>query len=524
MLSSLFLKGNLTDITEGGVVGSGIAYKGTVDTEVNLPSNGNSRGDAFINLSDNSLFIWNGNSWDIVENIVGPPGQNGLDGTQFVKLGDFSSAATLPSPQTVGTYYECTANNVVVGNITFNSGDLAVCLSSTAGLTYYPIRISNIALVSGTQNVVGEYLRWDGSNWSVYGTNGSVSLGRDAGINQGANCVSIGPYSGQNAAQNSVSIGLDSGKVDMGECSVSVGAYCATNNQGATSVAIGCQSANLNQGDKTVAVGLFSGYQNQSQNSVAVGNEAGKISQGECSVSVGAYCGTSNQGLTATAVGCNAGNIGQGDKTVAVGLFSGYQNQSQNSVAVGNESGKISQGECSVSVGAYCGTSNQGATSVAVGCQCGNLNQGSQAVAVGLFSGNTSQGVGAVSIGSSAGKTNQSAGAVSIGLEAGKDSQGEDCIAIGANAGRDAQPSFSTVLNSSGKDFNSKSPGFYVYPMRSTYQQDFFDTPLSARGAGNRAFVLYNKKTGELVFDDFSVVDNYPTHEFMDFANIGEIP
>jgi len=406
-----------------------------------------------------SLFLKE-NVIDVPEGGTGGQDSAGGNGTEFVKLGNFSSAATLPSPQTVGTYYECTADNVVVGNITFNTGDLAVCLTSTTGLTYYPIRINNITLASGTQNVQGEYLRWDGSNWSVYGTNGKVSLGRDAGINQGSNSIAIGPYSGQNAAQNSVSIGLDSGKLNMGECSVSVGAYSGVSDMGSTSVAIGCQSANSNQGDRCVAVGLFSGY----------------------------------------------------------------QNQSQNSVAIGNESGKNSQGECSVSVGAFSAVSNQGTTSVAIGCQCGNTNQGDQAVAVGLFSGNTSQGEAAIAVGSNAGKTSQSGGSVAIGLEAGKDSQGEDCIAIGRNAGRDTQPNFSTVLNSSGKDFNSKSPGFYVYPMRSTYQQDHFDTPLSYRGAGNRAFVLYNKKTGELVFDDFSVVDNFPTHEFMDFANIEEIP
>jgi hypothetical protein len=57
--------------------------------------------------------------------------------------------------------------------------------------------------------------------------------------------------------------------------------------------------------------------------------------------------------------------------------------------------------------------------------------------------------------------------------------------------------------------------------MRSTYQQDYYDTPIEARGYLNRAAVFYNKLTGELVFDDYSVVSNYPIHDFM---GIQEIP
>ena len=63
-----------------GLPGPGIVIKGSVPLFGNLPSSGNSTGDAYIVESDGKLYIWDGNSWENVGPIVGPTGPTGPSG------------------------------------------------------------------------------------------------------------------------------------------------------------------------------------------------------------------------------------------------------------------------------------------------------------------------------------------------------------------------------------------------------------------------------------------------------------
>ena len=56
----------------GGEVGSVITYKGVKDTVAALPQEGNEVGDSYYVTEDNSMYVWNGTSWDSVGEIVVP--------------------------------------------------------------------------------------------------------------------------------------------------------------------------------------------------------------------------------------------------------------------------------------------------------------------------------------------------------------------------------------------------------------------------------------------------------------------
>jgi hypothetical protein len=70
-----------------GPAGPGLVIKGSVPFVVNLPSSENLIGDAYIVEGDGELYIWDGDSWDPVGEIVGATGATGLIGpTGFTGL------------------------------------------------------------------------------------------------------------------------------------------------------------------------------------------------------------------------------------------------------------------------------------------------------------------------------------------------------------------------------------------------------------------------------------------------------
>lgn len=63
-----------------GPAGSSFTIKGTVATTGDLPSTGNTVGDAYIVSATQDLYVWNGASWVNVGKIVGPTGPTGSTG------------------------------------------------------------------------------------------------------------------------------------------------------------------------------------------------------------------------------------------------------------------------------------------------------------------------------------------------------------------------------------------------------------------------------------------------------------
>ena len=63
-----------------GAAGTSFIVKGSVPTVGDLPSSGNTTGDAYIVTATQDLYVWNGTAWTNVGKIVGPTGPTGAAG------------------------------------------------------------------------------------------------------------------------------------------------------------------------------------------------------------------------------------------------------------------------------------------------------------------------------------------------------------------------------------------------------------------------------------------------------------
>jgi hypothetical protein len=149
-----------------------------------------------------------------------------------------------------------------------------------------------------------------------------------------------------------------------------------------------------------------------------------------------------------------------------LGTNAGASNQGNSAVAVGNSAGTTNQGNLAIAVGSNSGSNGQGTLAIAIGNSAGANLQGTNAVSIGSNTGFTNQGSNAVALGANAGSNNQGVNSVAIGAGAGSNSQGGNSIAIGYGAGANSQSTYSTILNASGANLDSTTPGFFVNPVR----------------------------------------------------------
>ena len=73
-------KGEVGSKGSTGATGTGVTMEGQVATTSNLPSSGNTKGDAYIVQADDSLHIWDGSAWVSGGSIQGPQGSKGQKG------------------------------------------------------------------------------------------------------------------------------------------------------------------------------------------------------------------------------------------------------------------------------------------------------------------------------------------------------------------------------------------------------------------------------------------------------------
>ncbi len=96
------------------------------------------------------------------------------------------------------------------------------------------------------------------------------------------------------AGLGGISIGNHNKQQVQGNFSVSIGSNAGTE-QGGACVALGSQAGQDSQADLTVAVGASAGQTSQKQGAVALGRMAGNYNQGEYSIAIGTEAGTNNQ-------------------------------------------------------------------------------------------------------------------------------------------------------------------------------------------------------------------------------------
>ena len=233
-------------------------------------------------------------------------------------------------------------------------------------------------------------------------------------------------------------------------------------------------------------------------NAVSIGQNAGKTNQGNGGVSVGISAGQTNQGNGGIAIGSYAGRTNQGNASIAIGELSAQNSQGVRAISLGLYSAQNYQGADSIAIGSSSGQTNQGTNTIAIGTYAGNTNQQTNTVAIGSYAGLTNQSSNAIAIGYEAGQTTQNASAVALGKNAGCMNQGSNSIAIGENAGYTNQGNNSIILNATGIELNSTTPGLFIKPIQSSDSE--------------RNFLLYDTTTSEITYNNTTknFVINHP--------------
>ena len=98
------LQGNIKG--EKGDDGTSVNIKGSVNSESNLPSSGNTAGDGYITEDTGHLYVWSGSDWVDAGEIKGPKGDKGdpgEQGPQGPKGNDGTNATITSATATVGT-------------------------------------------------------------------------------------------------------------------------------------------------------------------------------------------------------------------------------------------------------------------------------------------------------------------------------------------------------------------------------------------------------------------------------------
>ena len=212
------------------------------------------------------------------------------------------------------------------------------------------------------------------------GSTGSNGIQGNVGFqgNQGFQGVSF------NNSVTEISIGLNAG-INQGRNAISIGNQAGQTGQSSGAVAIGYLVGSSNQGTNAIAIGFRTGYTNQSSNAIAIGDSAGFTNQSPSAISIGVWAGVDNQGTGAIGIGAVAGGYNQKSSAIAIGNSAGLENQSTRSIAIGSAAGNKNQNE----------------QAIAIGYQAGYFRQGSGSIAIGNYAGFTGQPVNSILINAS---------------------------------------------------------------------------------------------------------------------------
>jgi len=121
-------------------------------------------------------------------------------------------------------------------------------------LLYYDTSTNEVTYESGggggslpIATTFGQYIYYDGSQYSTSGSN-NIKIGSNSGfITQGSNCIAIGFNAGQSSQRTgAIAIGLNAGAITQNNYALAIGAQAGQTNQGSYSVAIGYQAGRSN--------------------------------------------------------------------------------------------------------------------------------------------------------------------------------------------------------------------------------------------------------------------------------------
>lgn len=155
----------------------------------------------------------------------------------------------------------------------------------------------------------GNYVFWDGLQWTVGGLN-SVAIGNNSGsIRQNFNAVALG---------------INSGYINQGQYSVAIGNNAGYTGQNVNALALGNNSGYTSQSTGAIAIGYNSGYSTQGNYGISIrygSNSSASVAQGDYGIAIGYNTNNTNLSTNEIVIGQSA--TGFGSNTAVISSTSG---------------------------------------------------------------------------------------------------------------------------------------------------------------------------------------------------------
>ena len=272
-----------------------------------------------------------------------------------------------------------------------------------------------------------EFARMDGNSFHLGVPNGSIFIGKDAGLND----------DGTN--NNNTALGFEALKNDAtGQNNTAIGfGALSINDAGNSNIAIGVKTMrNTHNGDFNIAIGNAAMFDNTSgAKNVALGHQAlVSNTTGELNIAIGANAlseslsrnnniAIGDSALFNNGLGASNSPIKDGANNIAIGIRSGINNKlGYGNVLLGNET--------------YSEGSNSSFNNTIIGHSAGKNTGDGENVMIGAYAGqNFNGGQGNVFVGNSAGRNNLTHQNTFLGSGTGKNVEGAGNVFIGYQTG-----------------------------------------------------------------------------------------
>jgi hypothetical protein len=331
---------------------------------------------------------------------------------------------------------------------------------------------------------IGNYLRWDGTNWQAdnFGTSLRLGANNSGSLASPTGAVYLGSAvaRGATGANNSVFVGAGMGDGFAGSYNtVGVGNSCLNSNsllRAHSCVGIGQNCLNSNSRQEVTSVGNSSGNSNAGQQCSYYGFRSGFSGNGSpFNTAVGAYSMQNINSLNtvgkSVALGYNSMiDMGQNSiECVGVGSGSLINNAQQYSISVGAESSKFNAKIGSINVGSYSCNTGPSDYSINIGYQSNNVVGGMPSYSVSLGAFNNIQNNSSYSIACGSQNNINSSTGTYIGGSQNNITNSSNCLVIGGN--NILLNDNNTIVIGNGLS-PAESNALYINPIRQIHNAD----------------------------------------------------
>lgn len=237
-------------------------------------------GDVFINLANGNVYMFFGQSWDIIGNLqnMGPTGTTGSTGaTGSTGSTGYTGCTGCTGPTGADGFSTNTGATGATGDTGYTGATGPT--GTYSGTGFFGPGFANAQTTTPealTYSAAIDLLRQPNTFYPVFFGTG---IGTDAGRFPDSTAIVLGNHNdatGPNNNASAIAIGNFAGQLSQGTGAVAIGESAGYCGQGNYSVAVGFNAGASGQGVNAIAIGPYSGYLNQATNSIVI-NATGNV-------------------------------------------------------------------------------------------------------------------------------------------------------------------------------------------------------------------------------------------------------